>query len=107
MKQPTHRPKNKDEHRVPVDASKLKLEGYYEIPPKYYYDLEFSCKDCGGRQVWTASQQKWWYEEAGGNFESTAVRCLECRKKEKARKQKARRIHFEGLAKKHGKTPNN
>ena len=39
----------------------------------------FTCRDCGEEQVWTAKQQKWWYEVVGGAIDSTAVRCLPCR----------------------------
>jgi hypothetical protein len=33
---------------------------------------------------------EWWYEEAGGYFFATAVRCRSCRSKERERKRKAR-----------------
>ncbi|WP_255461512.1 zinc-ribbon domain containing protein [Andreprevotia sp. IGB-42] len=45
----------------------------------YYEDITFTCRDCGARQVWTASRQQWWYETAKGYVYSTAVRCLGCR----------------------------
>lgn len=44
-------------------------------------DKPFICRDCGLSQVWIASQQKWWYEVAKGNINSTAVRCRSCRQK--------------------------
>lgn len=84
------RPKNKQEKRLPVDSSKLNMGNTYSCAPEYYYDMEFSCIDCGAHQVWTAHQQKWWYEEAGGYFFATAVRCRPCRHQERARKQQAR-----------------
>jgi hypothetical protein len=37
--------------------------------------------------VWTAKQQKWWYETAHGHIESRAVRCLACRR---ARRERVR-----------------
>jgi hypothetical protein len=48
-------------------------------PPLYYRDFEFTCVDCGQPQVWTASQQKWWYEVAKGPIFSIAKRCRSCR----------------------------
>lgn len=64
----------------------------------YYQDLPFRCKDCGVEQVWTADQQRWWYEEARGDIWTTAVRCRACRQRERARKDEARRVHLAGLA---------
>ncbi|WP_444938452.1 zinc-ribbon domain containing protein [Microbulbifer sp. JMSA002] len=54
---------------------------YYIDIPLYYLDREFQCKDCGSEEVWTAKQQKWWYEIAKGDFETSTVRCRPCRKK--------------------------
>jgi hypothetical protein len=48
--------------------------------PTFYVDKVFTCRDCGQEQVWTAKQQKWWYEERLGPIDSTAVRCLPCRR---------------------------
>ncbi len=93
------RRKPKSENRLSVDESKLKMGNTYSSPPEYYYDIEFTCVDCGIVQNCTAKQQKWWYEEAGGYFFSTAVRCRECRKKEKKRVEDARKTHLEGIKK--------
>ena len=67
------------------------------ILPLYYVDHPFICRDCGAQEVWTASQQKWWYEVAKGRLDSIAVRCRPCRKKQRARKAEARAIHLAGL----------
>jgi hypothetical protein len=82
---------------VPVDKSKLNLGNSYETPPDYYKDLDFICIDCGSHETWLAEQQKWWYEEMGGYYFSTATRCRSCRKIERNRKAEARRIHLEGI----------
>jgi hypothetical protein len=84
------RSKNKKEDRLPVDPDKLHMGNTYSSPPEYYYDIEFHCQDCGVHQIWTARQQKWWYEEAGGYFFAGATRCRECRAKERERKRQAR-----------------
>jgi hypothetical protein len=51
------------------------------IVKPFYRDIEFTCVDCGTREIWTAAQQKWWYEEVGGLIGSKAVRCRACRAK--------------------------
>ena len=47
----------------------------------YYRDEEFSCKDCGKKEIWTAKRQKWWYEVAKGMVFTKAVLCKSCRSK--------------------------
>ena len=77
--------RKRERGRIPVDASKLTMGNTYSSAPDFYEDRAFVCKDCGIAQTWTATQQKWWYEEAGGYFFATAVRCRDCRKQERAR----------------------
>ena len=85
---------------VAADHAQLQHVNSYTPLPDYYIDKEFTCRDCGSHEVWTAKQQKWWYEIIKGNIDSTAVRCRPCRKMEKQRKAEARRLHFQGLARK-------
>lgn len=61
-----------------------RLNNTYCELPAYYVDRRFSCRDCGEAGVWTAKQQKWWYETMRGSIFSTAVRCLACRRKHRA-----------------------
>jgi hypothetical protein len=69
---------------TPVDPARLPLlpdvlrdsDGSFR---DFFEDIEFTCRDCGGRYVWTAVDQKWWFEVAGGSPYSTAVRCVTCR----------------------------
>jgi hypothetical protein len=74
---------------MPADQTRHADNGSYN-PKLWYVDYEFACVDCGCHDVWTAEQQKWWYEEAKGPIQSRAVRCRGCR---------------EGLRAKHGGTP--
>jgi len=87
---------------APCSPELLAPYNSYGCPPYvargYYRDMLFRCISCGKEEVWAATQQKWWYEVAKGNVESTAVRCHLCRRKEQARKAEARRVHIEGLA---------
>ncbi|MCA9041034.1 MAG: zinc-ribbon domain-containing protein [Planctomycetaceae bacterium] len=57
--------------------------------PLFYEDREFKCRDCGSEEVWTAEQQKWYYEIVKGPIQAFAVRCRECRKKERERKRQS------------------
>jgi len=70
----------------------------------YYLDLPFVCHGCGKEEVWTATQQKWWYEVAKGFAYSTAKLCRTCRREARARSDESRRLHHEGLARKKKKT---
>ena len=91
---------------VAIDHSKLKSHSVMpssRVPSlggEYYLDYKFTCKDCGEQAVWTGRQQKWWHEEIGGDVESIAVRCRDCRVKERLRKEAARRSRDEGMARK-------
>jgi len=85
---------------VLADPNELLHNNTYGPIPTCYIDKPFTCVDCDSREVWTAKQQKWWYEIAKGNVNSTAVRCRPCRKVKQTIKDEARRVHLEGLAKK-------
>ena len=93
------RTKNKTETRLPVDKEKWGVNSNaYALPPEYYYDEVFTCCDCGTEDVWTAKQQKWWYEEAGKNINAYAKRCSICRAHINALKEEQKR-HMEEMAK--------
>src|SRR4051812_3079183 len=49
--------------------------------PPYYRDVEFRCEDCGRQSVWTADDQRHWYEQLHGSPYSTAKLCSDCRRK--------------------------
>jgi len=86
---------------IPANRETLRLNNTYGLLPLFYVDYAFNCRDCESAQIWTAKQQKWWYEIMQGNINSVAVRCRPCRKKEQQRKKLARDIHLSGLATKH------
>ena len=95
------------------DPFKSKLPGTYVLAdhsqlshnlppvmlPNFYMDKPFRCEDCGSDEVWTAKQQKWWYEIAKGRLESIAIRCFTCRKARRD-KREAQKKHMEKMAKK-------
>jgi hypothetical protein len=68
---------------IPADLTAQAPNNSYS-PTYWYTDREFRCADCGRPEVWTAEQQKWWYEVARGPIDSTAVRCRACREARRA-----------------------
>ncbi len=85
---------------VMVDHNELAHNNTYDLLPIFYVDKLVVCRDCGAEEVWTAEQQKWWYEVAKGNINSRAVKCRGCRKEDKERKALARKVHLNGIAQK-------
>jgi hypothetical protein len=98
---PRHHDGEPPQGAVLADHEKLGHINTYGMLPRFYVDLAFICCNCSREEVWTAEQQKWYYEEVKGHIDSKAVRCRECRDAEKTRKDEARRIHLDGLEKKH------
>lgn len=90
---------------APCNPALLGPYNSYGQPPfverGFYRDMLFKCKDCGKEEIWRATQQKWWYEIAKGHVETRANRCNACRRAERERTAEARRVHLEGLEKKH------
>jgi len=88
----------------PVNEALLAPNNSYGAPDFVYrgdyVDRPFRCVDCGKEEVWTGTQQKWWYEVAKGFAYSTAVRCRLCRRKKREQSAESRRIHLEGIERK-------
>lgn len=89
---------------VSVNKQALAPDGSYSVPEfvsrGYYLDIPFECQECERQQVWTAHQQKWWYEVAKGGAWTTARLCRPCRRRERVRREAARHVHLEGIARK-------
>lgn len=82
---PPHMPGTKPpKGAVLAEVSKLSHINTYGDLPRWYKDYPFRCIDCGVEQIWTAEQQKWYYEEAKGYLWSVAVRCRSCRRLRKS-----------------------
>ncbi len=79
---------------APVNSIALAPYNSYGMPEfearGFYMPVSFTCRDCGVNGVWTATQQKLWYEEWQGSVFSVALRCRPCRAHERARKASAR-----------------
>lgn len=84
------------------DPTQLTTDGSYDRPDYvgrgYYIDIPFTCKDCGKEEIWTAPQQKWWYEVAKGGVWTTARRCRDCRRIARQKKAEAQRVAKENTA---------
>lgn len=59
------------------------------VLPEFYLDKAFVCVDCASEEIWTAKQQKWWYETVQAPIDSQANRCLVCRRARRARIKEA------------------
>jgi hypothetical protein len=64
---------------VPADHRKLSHINTYCGLPEFYLDQLFTCRKCGKREIWKATDQKWYYEEAKGHIDARAVECHDCR----------------------------
>lgn len=63
---------------IGADQTKHAPHGSYS--PKFWYRNEtFACQDCGKVEIWTAEEQRWWFEVAKGPIYSRAIRCRACR----------------------------
>jgi hypothetical protein len=78
--------------RIAVDPRLPLSSRPCELWPDFYVDQPFTCRDCGAQEIWTALQQKWWFETAKGTVKSSDGRCRDCRAAEKARREEARRV---------------
>ncbi|MBX3649649.1 MAG: zinc-ribbon domain containing protein [Rhodocyclaceae bacterium] len=79
---------------IRVNAELLAPHG---MPPDflirgYYVDMPFNCRDCGKADVWTSTQQKWWYEVAKGSVKTRAIRCRSCRSAHRAAAERSRQL---------------
>jgi len=92
----------KPEGAIWADPSRMVSVSAYPVLPLYYVDNAFTCARCGEKQLWTAKQQKWWYEIAQGELQSTAKHCRPCRQALRAEKSLAKATHYKGLIAKYG-----
>src|SRR5689334_8335773 len=72
---------------VRADVTK---QDYTVCPRHWYVDAVFRCIDCGNDFLFSATDQRFWYEERRFYVDSRPNRCVACRKKERNRKREAR-----------------
>jgi hypothetical protein len=75
--------------RSTLDLSHCGLGAPAFLTRGYYLDVPFICASCKSEEVWTASQQKWWYETAKGSVYSGPKLCRICRREARLEKGKA------------------
>lgn len=62
------------------DVSKQIYCKLCHVPRYYYVDAQRECVQCGKAFVFSAREQKYWYETLHFHFDSTAIRCAACRR---------------------------
>jgi len=62
---------------LPADPAKQEHADGYSAK-LYYQDVHFKCAGCGKEEVWTAQQQKKYFEVQKGNIYNEAKWCHEC-----------------------------
>jgi Probable zinc-ribbon domain len=67
---------------VRADVTK---QDYSVCPRHWYIDATFKCIDCGLDFLFSADEQRFWYEQRRFYVDSQPTRCPACRKKERAR----------------------
>ena len=67
------------------DVSKQDFCTAHYTPKYFYLDESKQCQDCGCDFIFSAQEQKFWYEERKFNFNSSPVHCLDCRKKRRSK----------------------
>jgi len=62
---------------IRADSAK---QNYSTVPRFFYFPRLRTCKRCGRWFLFSAREQKFWYEDLSFYVDSTAVECANCRK---------------------------
>jgi hypothetical protein len=74
-----------------------RAEQNYSVMPRLFYSPRLrTCRRCGRVFIFSAREQKYWYEDLKFYVDSTAVECVTCRKQEREGKADLER-YTEGL----------
>jgi hypothetical protein len=60
------------------------------LPYLAYFDTFIRCRDCASDFLFSSSEQRHWYEELRFLVQSRPIRCLDCRRRRRAAKERAR-----------------
>jgi hypothetical protein len=72
---------------LPSDPDSQKHGGGYSA--KFFYkDIHYTCEGCGKKEVWTAQQQKKYFEIQKGNIYNEPKWCYDCHSKRMENKNK-------------------
>ena len=76
-------------HQIHYDSAiraDILKQNYSVCPRHWYIDAVFGCRDCKKDFIFTANEQKFWYEERQFWIDSQPKRCPSCRKSERRRR---------------------
>lgn len=93
------------EARIPntAIAADTSRQNQPTIAVTHYFDSRRVCVDCRQSFLFFAAEQKYWYEVLGFPLEANCIRCVPCRKRQRA--LQARRQRYETLIALEGRTP--
>jgi hypothetical protein len=81
-----------DDRRPPgwsVEAAALQT--WCDFTPYFaFIDARLTCRDCGRSFVFSAAEQRYWYETLKSWVQSRPKQCLACRRVRRARRREAR-----------------
>ena len=80
---------------IRADVHRQQQLGGYDLPLYYYQDAGRVCSQCRRPFVFSAKEQRYWYETLGIPLHCTAVRCVQCRRQRRTVRALSERI---GLA---------
>ena len=75
-----------------ADIRKQRYCPFCNTPKYFYLDEEKKCIQCGRNFIFSAQEQKYWYESLQFVLYSTAIRCKNCRKQKRTKKILNRQI---------------
>jgi hypothetical protein len=97
---PNYKP-NIPEGTLPGDVTKQKFCVEHHKPKFYYGDIPYKCKICGRDVIFSAHEQKHWFEDLHFHFDSFPQECIECRRKR--REDEHKRVETQMAKKKKSK----
>ncbi|SFG99885.1 Probable zinc-ribbon domain-containing protein [Duganella sp. CF458] len=65
----------------------VSVQRYAVFPRPYYVDMLKTCVECSRAFIFYAREQHYWYETLGFYIDVDCVRCVECRRKQRAAKR--------------------
>lgn len=63
------------------------MQNYSVCPREWYIDARFICHGCNATFIWSASEQKAWFEDYKFWVDSCPTLCIECRKEKRELKK--------------------
>ena len=66
-----------------AERADISKQNYSVCPRHWYVDATFICRACDEEFVFTAREQRFWYEEMHFWIDSLPTRCISCRKEQR------------------------